>query len=137
MNTGTMAMIFGVVFVLAGLSGFFPAPPPADAPPLTIEHGHGLAMGVFPINTLHNIVHLLFGVLGIAASRGAIMAARQYFQVVAVSYGLLTIMGLIPATQTTFGLVPIWGNDVWLHAALALGAAYFGFATPVAHTRRA
>lgn len=27
MNTGTMAMVFGVVFVLAGVSGFFPAPP--------------------------------------------------------------------------------------------------------------
>lgn len=137
MNTGTMAIIFGVVFVLGGLSGFFPSPPPADAPPLRLEHGHGLAMGLLPINTLHNVIHLLFGVLGIAASRGAIMAARQYFQVVAVSYGLLTIMGLIPATQTTFGLVPIWGNDVWFHAALALVAAYFGFAGPVTQTRRA
>ena len=137
MNTGTMAMIFGVVFVLAGLSGFFPSPPPADAPPLTVEHGHGLALGLLPINTLHNVVHLLFGVLGIAASRGAVMAARQYFQVVAVAYGLLTVMGLFPATYTTFGLVPIWGNDVWFHAALTLVAAYFGFAAPVTHARRA
>ena len=134
MNTATMAMIFGVVFLLAGLSGFFAAPPPPDAPPLTLEHGHGLALGLFPINTLHNIVHLLFGILGIAASRGAILAARQYFQIVAVAYALLVVLGLIPATQTAFGLVPIWGNDVWLHALLAAGAGYFGFAggTPVA-----
>src|SRR5687768_18522105 len=123
MNIGTASMIFGVVFVLAGLSGFFPSPPPMHAPPLSVEHGHGLAMGLFPVNTLHNIVHLLFGVLGIAASRGAVMAARQYFQVVAVSYALLVVLGLLPATQTLFGLVPLWGYDVWLHALLAAVAA--------------
>ena len=137
MNTATMALVFGVVFLLVGLIGFFAAPPPLDAPPLQVEHGHGLALGLFPINTLHNIVHILFGVLGIAASRGAILAARKYFQIVAVSYGLLVVLGLIPATQTLFGLVPLWGNDVWLHALLAVGAAYFGFAGPAPVTRRA
>lgn len=131
MSTATAALVFGVVFLLAGLSGFFPSPPPVGAPPLTVEHGHGLALGLFPINTLHNIVHLLFGVLGIAAARGAIMSARGYFQMVAIAYGLLVVLGLLPATNTTFGLIPIWGNDVWLHALLAAGAAYFGFVAPV------
>jgi hypothetical protein len=137
MNTGNAALLFGVVFLLAGISGFFPSPVPPDAPPLTVEHGHGLALGLFPINTLHNIVHLLFGALGIAAARGAIMSARGYFQLVAALYALLVVLGLIPATQTTFGLIPIWGNDIWLHALIAAGAAYFGFAAPVAVTRRA
>ena len=137
MNTGTAAMVFGVVFLLAGLAGFFAAPIPPGAPPLVVEHGHGLALGLFPVNTLHNVVHLLFGVLGIAAARGAILSARGYFQMVAVAYGLLVVLGLIPATQTTFGLVPIWGNDIWLHALLAAGAAYFGFvASPSVVARR-
>lgn len=136
MNTGTMAAVFGVVFALAGVSGFFPSPPPADAPPLTLEHGHGLALGLLPINTLHNIIHLIFGVLGMAASRGAVLNARSYFQIVAISYALLAVLGLIPATQTTFGLVPIWGNDVWFHAALAAVAAYFGFAAPATTAAR-
>ena len=127
MNVGTAALVFGLVFVLAGLSGFFAAPPPPDAPPLIVDHGHGLALGLLPVNTLHNIVHLFFGVLGIAASRGTLVSGRGYFQIVAVSYTLLAVLGLIPATQTTFGLIPIWGNDVWLHALLAAGAAYFGF----------
>jgi hypothetical protein len=123
-----MAMVFGVVFSLIGVLGFFPS----GAPPLSVEHGHGMALGLFPINTLHNVVHLLFGVLGIAAARGALMSARAYFQLVAVAYALLVILGLLPTTQTTFGLIPIWGNDVWLHALIAAGAAYFGFAAPVA-----
>ena len=130
MNTVTAALIFGVVFLVGGVSGFFPAPPPPNALPLTLDHGHGLALGVLPINTLHNVVHLLFGALGIAAGRRMVLSARSYFQLVAVIYGLLVVMGLIPATQTTFGLVPIYGNDVWFHLLLALPAAYFGFVAP-------
>ena len=136
MNTVTAALIFGVVFTLTGVAGFFAAPPPPGAPPLVVEHGHGLALGLFPVNTLHNVVHLLFGVLGIAAARGAILSARDYFRVVAVAYTLLAVLGLIPATQTAFGLVPIWGSDVWLHALLAAAAAYFGFVVPATVARR-
>jgi phage shock protein PspC (stress-responsive transcriptional regulator) len=55
-------------------------------------------------------------------------ASRTYARVVAIVYVLLTILGLIPATNTAFGLVPIYGHDVWLHALLAAVAAYFGFA---------
>lgn len=130
MNLANAALVFGIVFVLAGLSGFFAAPPPPDAPPLIVEHGHGLALGLLPVNTLHNAVHLLFGVLGVAAARGAILSARGYFRLVAVSYGLLVVLGLIPATRTTFGLIPIWGHDVWFHALLAAAAAYFAFVAP-------
>lgn len=130
MRTGTAALVFGIVFLLVGISGFVAGPPPPGAPPLAFDHGHGLALGLFPINTLHNIVHLLFGVLGIAAARGALLSAVGYFRLVAISYAALVVLGLIPATQTTFGLVPIWGNDVWLHALIAAGAAYFGYFAP-------
>ena len=39
----------------------------------------------------------------------------------------LSVLGLLPQTNTLFGFVPLHGNDVWLHAVLALVAAYFGF----------
>lgn len=130
MNTSAIAMVFGVVFLLVGVIGFFPTPPPPNAPPLAVEHGHGLALGLFPVNTLHNLVHLLFGGLGIAAAAGVLMTTRAYFQIVAISYVLLTVMGLFPITHTTFGLVPIWGNDVWLHALIAAASAYFGYFAP-------
>ncbi len=128
-----VAMAFGVGFLVATIAGFVATgmsnmdPNPESAP---------RALGLFPVNVLHNIVHLLFGILGIAAARGAILSARAYFQVVAIAYTLLTLLGLIPATQTTFGLVPIWGNDVWLHAAIAAGAAYFGFVVPATAVAR-
>ena len=136
MNTATAALIFGVVFTLAGLAGFVASPPPPGAPALIIEHGHGLALGLFPVNTLHNIVHLLFGGLGIAAGLGAVMSAGAYFRLAAITYALLTILGLVSATQTMFGLVPIWGADVWLHGLIAIAAAYLGFAVGAPVARR-
>ena len=51
----------------------------------------------------------------------------MYARGVAGIYALLTVLGLIPATNTAFGLVPSYGHDVWLHAVLAVVAAYFGF----------
>src|SRR5687767_11840902 len=67
MAVGTLATLFGIVFLLVGVLGFFGSPPPPDALPLQMEHGHGLALGLFPVNTVHNVVHLLFGALGLAA----------------------------------------------------------------------
>jgi hypothetical protein len=127
MAIGTLAAVFGVVFLLVGVAGFFAAPPPVDALPLQMNHGHGMALGLFPVNTLHNVVHLLFGVLGLMAAGGILFGARAYFQVLAVSYALLAVLGAIPATQTTFGLIPIYGNDVWLHALVAVAAGVIGF----------
>ena len=61
------------------------------------------------------------------------------FQLLAVAYALLAVLGVLPATQTTFGLIPIYGNDVWLHALIALAAGVIGFtnvfAAPVAARR--
>ena len=129
MAISTLATVFGVVFLLVGILGFVPSPPPPDALPLAVNHGHGLALGMFPVNTLHNIVHLLFGALGLLAARGAVMSARGYFQLLAVAYALLAVLGILPMTQTTFGLIPIYGNDVWLHAIIAIAAGVIGFTT--------
>jgi hypothetical protein len=125
MSTRTAALVFAIAFAVVGIVGFVPSPPLPDAPPLTVEHGHGMALGMFPVNTLHNIVHLLFALLGLAAWGGG--RARGYFQVLALSYAVLAVLGLNASTNTTFGLIPIWGADVYLHAAVAIGAFYFGF----------
>jgi hypothetical protein len=129
MNTRTFALVWGIAFLLAGASGFIPGlwhPAPAHYPALAVESFYGDALGLFPVNILHNIVHLLFGVWGVLAYK-SLSGAKTYARVVAIAYGLLIVLGLIPATNTTFGLVPIFGNDVLLHVFLAAPAAYFGF----------
>src|SRR4051794_31634618 len=134
MLTRRAALIYGIAFLAVGVLGFVPGINHMHHgdPNLSVEGpGHGYLLGLFHVNVLHNIVHLLFGVLGLACAR-SLTASRTYFRLVAVAYGLLTILGLIPAMkiQYTFGLIPIEGNDVWLHALLAVVAAYFGFIRP-------
>lgn len=128
MRIQTFARIYGVLFLLVGIGGFIPGlTQPHDHPGLAVEAGSGMELGLFPVNALHNLIHILFGAWGLLAAR-TFGTARTYARVVAIAYAVLTVLGLIPATNTTFGLVPIYGHDVWLHALLAAIAAYFGFA---------
>lgn len=137
MSTRTFALLFGIVFLLIGIAGFIPgittAPHPGH-PDLAVDANYGQVLGLFPVNVLHNIVHILFGVWGLAASR-SFGGSRGYAKGVAIIYAVLTIAGFIPGLNTMFGLVPLFGNDIWLHALLAAVAAYFGWVhRDVAHT---
>jgi hypothetical protein len=123
------ALVYGVVFLLVGIAGFIPGlvtPPSPAHPDLAVTAGHGNLFGLFPVNVLHNIVHAVFGVWGIVAYR-SVPASQLYARAVAVIYAVFVVMGLIPVLNTVFGLVPLHGHDVWLHALLAAVAAYFGF----------
>lgn len=129
MNTRTFALVWGILFLVVAASGLVPGlwqPAPAHYPELLVEARYGDALGLFPVNILHDLVHLVFGLWGLAASR-SLGAAKTYAKSVAVIYLLFAVMGLFPGLNTTFGLVPLFGHDVWLHVLLAAPAAYFGF----------
>ena len=129
MSTRTFALLFGIVFLAVGIAGFIPgittAPHPGH-PDLAIDTSYGQVLGLFPVNILHNIVHILFGLWGLLSYK-SLGAAKGYAKGVAIIYAVLTIAGLVPGLNTMFGLVPLYGNDIWLHALLALVAAYFGW----------
>jgi hypothetical protein len=129
MTVKTFALIAGIVYLAAGALGFVPAlltPAPEHAPTLGVTAFHGYLLGLFPVNFMHNLVHLAIGAWGVAASR-SVGGSRAYSKSIAVIYGVLAVMGLIPALNTMFGLVPIHGHAIWLHAGTALIAAYFGW----------
>ena len=115
-----VALIFGIVFLLVGILGFvtpggmgMAADPPA-----------AMLLGLFPINLLHNVVHLAFGVWGLVASRSW-GGAKAFTQIGGIIYIVLAVLGFV--VPTTFGLIPIGGNDIWLHAALGVVLAGIGF----------
>ncbi|MDB5672638.1 MAG: hypothetical protein JWO25_3597 [Alphaproteobacteria bacterium] len=126
--TRTFALLFGIVFLAIGVLGFVPGAmhPPMAAHDITMTQNYGDLLGLFPVNMLHGVVHILFGLWGLLAYR-SLGGARNYFRSVAIIYAVLAILGLIPAFDTTFGMIPIYGNDVWLHALLAIVGAYFGW----------
>jgi hypothetical protein len=135
MRTATFALFAGIVFLSVGLLGLMPAalmPPPQDAPPLRLTVLYGYLLGVFAVNVVHTVVHLAVGVWGLLAWRtdhvGRGMAsAKTFARGLAILYAALAVIAIVPGMGTLFGLVPIHGNDVWLHAGTAALAAYFGW----------
>jgi hypothetical protein len=116
-----VALVFGIVFILVALVGFIT---PGGTGMEASMAAAPKELGIFPINVLHNVVHLLFGIWGIAASR-TWSAARLYCQAGGVIYIVLAILGFV--VPTTFGLIPIGGSDIWLHALLGIVLAGVGF----------
>ena len=124
MSTRTFALLFGIVFLAVGVAGFVPqALQNAGGDGM---NAHGDLLGMFHVNPVHNAVHILFGLWGLAASR-SISGAVTYARAVALIYALLAILGLLEATKHGFGYVELGDKNVWLHAVLALIAAYFGW----------
>ena len=129
MLTRRFALVVGIVYLVIGIAGFIPGLVQGqDYPDLAVDAGSGALLGLFPVNVVHHLVHLLVGVLGIAAYR-AFDSARLYARGLAIVYGVLAVMGLISAANlhTMFGLTPLFSHDVWLHAGTAIIAAYFGW----------
>jgi hypothetical protein len=114
-------MVFGVVFLLLGILGLVSS----GGTSMGADPVPAMILGLFPVNLLHNIVHLLFGVWGLLAAR-SFAGAKQFAQVGGVIYVVLTVCGFF--IPTVFGLMPIGGNDIWLHAVLGVVLVGAGFA---------
>ena len=133
MSVKRFAIVMGIIFLVIGGLGFVPPllTHPADHAAadhgLTVRAFEGYLLGLFHVNVIHSLAHVLFGVMGIMMA-GSVDSARLYARIVAIGYGLLAVMGLIPGANMLFGLMPLHGNDVWLHLLIAAAAAYFGFA---------
>lgn len=129
-----LAAAFGVVFILVAIVGFI-APNGGMSMQPTDPATAAKALGIFPVNLLHNVVHLLFGVWGLAASRSW-GGSKQFFTVSGIIYVVLTIVGFV--APTGFGLVPLGGSDIWLHALLGIVMLAIGYTVkPVATTATA
>lgn len=133
-----VALILGLIFFGIGILGFIPGfvwmPDVASEGPMAVQSlrfsdGYGNLFGLFPTNYLHNAVHIVVGLLGIAAAT-SFSGSLVYNRLFAVSYTLIAIMGLLPGANMTFGIMPIAGNNVWFNALTAALAGYFGFFKP-------
>jgi hypothetical protein len=117
-----LAVIAGVVFVLVGIVGFVNNPLASSANPDAL----------FLTDELHNIVHLLFGVALLIASRSE-SGARKTLIVSGVLYLLLAVVGFVQFDNSgegkLLGLVTANGADNWLHLILGLVLGGAGLAS--------
>jgi hypothetical protein len=116
-----LALLFGVAFLAAGVLGFIPG--------ITTNLGDikfagndspSELLGIFQVSILHNIVHLLFGIAGVALSRTT-ASAQTYLLWSGVIYVVLFVYGLVIGTGDDANFVPMNNADDVLHLALAVG----------------
>ncbi len=98
-----LAKIFGIVFIVVGLLGFFNNP----------------VLGLFEVNTAHNVVHLLLGVILLW---GAKSNASKVLKWVAIVYFVVALLGFFMASSggMLLGFIDVNAADNWLHLVLAL-----------------
>jgi hypothetical protein len=122
------AMILGLVLLLLGLAGFVPplVRPASGVHGLSLDAGTPLLFGWFGATVVHNLVYGLIGAWGIVSARGRASADRWAGRAAAI-FLLLMLCGVVPGFDTMFGLMPLYGNDIWLNFLLAALCAYFGW----------
>lgn len=116
------------MFLVVGVLGFVPGVT-ADFGSLRFAgpHSGALLFGVFAVSVLHNLVHLLFGVAGLAAARTR-GTARGYLVVGGGVYLLLWVYGSAVGEHMAANFVPFNIADNWLHLGLGLGMLVLGIA---------
>jgi Domain of unknown function (DUF4383) len=122
-----VALVVGVVFLLVGVLGFIPG--------ITTNFGEmafaghqsdAMLLGVFQVSVLHNIVHLLFGVAGLALAR-TVAGARNFLIYGGVIYAVLWLYGMLIDHTSAVNFVPVNPADNWLHLVLGIGMVALGF----------
>jgi Domain of unknown function (DUF4383) len=117
-----VALLFGAIYLAAGVLGFLPFL--GGSYTMT----NSALLGLFNINLLHNLVHIVIGIAGLAAA-ATLANSRMYCQVVGVVLLLLGVLGVFVANP--LGLLYIGGLDIALHLVSGAVLAYFGFAATV------
>jgi ABC-type transport system involved in multi-copper enzyme maturation permease subunit len=109
-----LALVIGAVYLLIGIVGFFVTGFDGFA-----EHDHDQTLLGFAINPLHNIVHLLVGLLGVTMWSTP-SRARTFGWILAIGYGAAFIYGLFAVNNPDINFLNINAADNWLHILSAL-----------------
>jgi hypothetical protein len=127
-----VALVFGIIYLLVGLLGFI-GPLIGTASFVTFSQDRHALFGIAEINLVHNLVHLLIGIGGLAAA-SSLANSRTYCQVVGVILLVVGVLGVF--AQDSIGLIPLGGADIPIHLVSGAILAYFGFAAPISQRSR-
>jgi hypothetical protein len=121
-----LAAIVGMVFLLVGVLGFIPGVTTHyDMLSWAGHHSGAMLLGIFNVSILHNIVHLAFGVAGLAMARTA-GGAKAFLVGGGVIYLVLWLYGLLIDQDSGANFVPVNTADNWLHLVLGVGMIALG-----------
>jgi hypothetical protein len=116
----TVATVVALMFLLVGILGFIPGiTTHYDDMTFAGHHSDAQLLGIFEVSVLHNIVHLLFGVVGLALARTPGRAVA-YLVVGGAVYLVLWLYGLVVDKGSQANFVPLDSADDWLHFGLGV-----------------
>jgi len=130
------ALAFGVVFLLVTIFGFIPGITTDYDRLTTFDDVGAKVFGIFGVNVLENIVHLLYAVAGFAAA-ASWAASRAYFVWGGAVYLVVWLYGLLIDLSSSAHIIGVNEAGNWLH--FALGAVFLivafalGRREPVSH----
>lgn len=120
------ALAVGATFLLVGILGFIPGVTQNfDSMKFAGHESDAELLGVFQVSVLHNVVHLLFGVAGLAAAK-TVAASRSFLIGGGVIYGGLAVYGMVIDQMSDANFVPVNDADNWLHVGLAAAMIILG-----------
>jgi hypothetical protein len=119
-----VAGLLGIVFVAVGILGFIPGITTNYGDMSFAGHDSGAELlGIFQVSVLHNLVHILFGIVGLALAR-TFEGAKLYLLAGGVVYLVLWVFGIAIDKDGGANFVPLNSADDWLH--LVLGVSLIG-----------
>ena len=110
----TYALLFGFALVLAGILGFIPIATP-----------NHMLLGIFMVDPMHNVVHIVSGLLAFSAVMWDDYA-KLYFRAFGVFYALVAVLGFVMNGELMMMHMNV--ADHILHVVIAVAALYLGFA---------
>lgn len=121
------ALLFAIVFLLVGIAGFIPGiTSDVDSMEFAGHESEAMLLGIFQVSILHNIVHILYGLAGLALARTA-RSAKAYLLVGGIVYLGLWIYGLVIDKESAANFVPLNAADDWLHLGLGVAMVALSF----------
>ena len=132
----TAGVVVASLFLLIGVLGFIPGiTTDYNAIQFAGHRSNALLLGVFRVSVLHNLVHLVLGVAGLALARTA--AGARTFLIGGGAINLvLWLYGLVISQDSTANFIPVNNADNWLHLLLGIGMIALGMITTRRPARR-
>lgn len=126
-----VATAFGAVYLVVGLLGFL-----VTGGVAFLATQGGLLLGIFAVNPLHNVAHLLIGAALVIAGMSGVAPAKGTNLTIGAVYLLLGVVGFF-LVGTALNILALNTADHFLHLASAIVLLGVGIGADKAQARAA